>query len=514
MGFSRFCLLANAILASSAWGATEWTAASSDNFELLTTGGARKARAGIQHFEEVRDFFVRALRFDPKQRQKVKLVAFDSAKEWKRVNPSEVGNAFYRPGLDRDTIAMSSLSGEVYETAVHEYVHLLLRHSGGSVPLWLNEGLAELYSSMNVQGGKMRVGDLHVGRYQLLRQDKWLPMEQLVEVDHQSPIYRTKAHAGMFYSQSWALAHMLMLGDQYRPKVREFLRKVAYEDTPVPKAFQDVYGKPLFKVFKDLEDYVNANSIRIFLFDYKPEKPPKPETRPATPFEADLATARLLSRPNDSRDAEEIFARLEGQNAEDLELTEAYGFHLMNGKKPEEARKRFSRAMAAGSRNPKVHSQYAFMVQQESMDEAIKAMKKAVEYEPGDKELRYYLGCMQLHARKYAESLNTLTEARPVPPEHVVGYLESLIHIYLAYKKPDEARNLANRAAELAKSDQDKLRASALSSEVDRWEQAAVSRKDAEERYRKYQAQRAKGESSRKFRLCSAWNGKRRPGWN
>jgi hypothetical protein len=73
-------LLAGAVAASSPaiHAATEWTAASTQNFELLTTGGARKARAGIQHFEEVRDFFVSALRFEPKTQRKVRLIAFDS----------------------------------------------------------------------------------------------------------------------------------------------------------------------------------------------------------------------------------------------------------------------------------------------------------------------------------------------------------------------------------------------------------------------------------------------------
>jgi len=130
-----------ALLAAGILGAAkdkEWTAATSDHFELVTTGGARKARAGILHFEEVRDFFVHALGFDPKLRQKVRLVAFDSAEEWKRFRPSESAIAFYQSGLDRDTIAMESLRGEVYATAVQEYVHLLLRHSGGSSPLWLN----------------------------------------------------------------------------------------------------------------------------------------------------------------------------------------------------------------------------------------------------------------------------------------------------------------------------------------------------------------------------------------
>ena len=218
---------------------------------------------------------------------------------------------------------MESLRGEVYQTAVHEYMHLLIRHSGGSFPLWLNEGMAELYSSMNVQGGKMRVGDLHVGRYQLLKTSKWLPMELLMEVDHQSPIYTAKGHSGIFYSQSWALAHMIMLGDKYRDKAGEFLRKVAGEEMPAAKAFQDVYGKTLFKVLKDLEDYLSANSIKIALFDYKPEKSPAPEVRPATPFESDLAVARLLSRAEDPRDAEEIFERLEAQEAANLELSEA-----------------------------------------------------------------------------------------------------------------------------------------------------------------------------------------------
>jgi len=326
----------------------------------------------------------------------------------------------------------------------------------------------------------------------LLKTSKWLPMELLMEVDHQSPIYTAKGHSGIFYSQSWALAHMIMLGDKYRDKAGEFLRKVAGEEMPSAKAFQDVYGKTLFKVLKDLEDYLSANSIKIALFDYKPEKPPAPEVRPATPFESDLAVARLLSRAEDPREAEEIFERLEAQEAANLELSEAYGFHLMFRKKREEAQKRFGRAIAAGSRNPKVHTQYAFLVQDESVDESVKALKKAVELEPGDKELQYYLGRMLLQNKKYGEALSVLVGARPVPPEHVYGFLESLTYIYLAFKKPIDAGRAADRAAMLAKSDTDKLRAGGLRRVVDQWEQAAASRKDAEERYRRYQEERAK----------------------
>lgn len=477
----------------------EWTAASTGNFELLTTGGARKARAGIQHFEEIRDFFVSKLKIDPKLRQKVRLVAFDSPEEWKRYRPNEVAAAFYLSGADRDTIAMESLRGEVYPVAVHEFVHLLLRHSGGNFPLWLNEGFAELYSSMNVQGGKMRVGDLHVGRYQLLRQSKWLSMEQLVGVDHGSPIYNTKGHAGIFYSQSWALVHMIMLGDAYRANAGALVQKIAFEDVPAAKAFFDVYGKTLFKVQKDLEDYMAASSIRIFLIDYKPEKPLAPEIRPATLFEADLAAARLLSRNEDPRDAEEIFQRLESQNPNDVALAEAYGFHLVYRQKPEQAQPRFERAISAGSVNPKVHKQYAFLVQQESADKAVAAMRKAVELEPGDRELQYYLGRMLLTAKKPGEALATLSAARPVPPEHAVGYLTALAEVYLAFKKPEDAKVAVNRAMQLARTDSERSQASSMLRYVSQWETyfeqekaSEADRKAAQERYRQYQEERAK----------------------
>lgn len=477
----------------------EWTAASTDHFELITTGGARKAKAGIQHFEEVRDFFVRALGFDPKLRQKVRLIAFDSLEEWKRYRPNEVAAAFYIPIADRDTIAMESLRGEIYPTAVHEFVHLLLSHSGGTFPIWLNEGLAELYSSMNLQGNKMRVGDLHLGRYQLLQRSKWLSMEQLVAVDHSSPIYNTKSHAGIFYSQSWALVHMVMLGDAYRPNSGAFVKKVAFEDVPAAKAFADVYGKTLFQVQKDLEGYLAASSIKIGLVTYKPEKPIAPEIRPATRFEADLARAQLLSRSEDARDAEEIFQRLEAENAHDLALAEAYAFHFLYKEKREHAQPRFERAVNAGSTNPKVYMQYAFLVQQESPDKAVAAMRKAVEFEPGDKVMRYYLGRMLLAAKKPGEALSTLTDARPLPPEHVVGYLSALAEVYLAFKKPDQARLAVNRAMALAKTDGERAQASSLLRYVSQWEtfleeekNAAADNKAAAERYRQYQEERAK----------------------
>lgn len=136
--------------------------------------------------------------------------------------------------------------------------------------------------------------------------------------------------------------------------------------------------------------------------------------------------ARLLSQQEDPRDADEVFEQLEKQHQSDVQLTEAYGFHLVQRRKTAEARERLERAVAAGSANPKVYTQYAFLMQDKAINKSVAALKKAVELEPVDKELRYYLGRMQLQAKRPGDALSTLSPARPVPPEHAVGYMEAL----------------------------------------------------------------------------------------
>jgi hypothetical protein len=126
---------------------------------------------------------------------------------------------------------MKSLTNEIYTIAVHEYVHLLVRHSGIKLPAWLSEGLADFYSTLEPVGKKVRVGNFPSGRYQFLMQNKWLPMERLISVSQQSAYHDERDRVSMFYSQSWALTHMVLMGDGYREKEKSlFARCRANQD--------------------------------------------------------------------------------------------------------------------------------------------------------------------------------------------------------------------------------------------------------------------------------------------
>jgi tetratricopeptide (TPR) repeat protein len=50
----------------------------------------------------------------------------------------------------------------------------------------------------------------------LLLRDHFVPLADLVKVDHKSPLYNESARSSIFYAESWALVHYLLLGDQQK----------------------------------------------------------------------------------------------------------------------------------------------------------------------------------------------------------------------------------------------------------------------------------------------------------
>src|SRR5688572_33097303 len=121
---------------------------------------------------------------------------------------------YFQPGDDVNYIAISLDAGErdPFSTAFHEYVHLHLKDNVPGAPLWLNEGLAEFYGSMQFSGGESLLGAPLNNYIRLLRDQELLPLSTLFSIGTQSPHYNEQEKSGIFYGQSWALVHYLMLG--------------------------------------------------------------------------------------------------------------------------------------------------------------------------------------------------------------------------------------------------------------------------------------------------------------
>lgn len=150
---------------------------------------------------------------------------------------------YFQPGDDVNYIAMSldPRERDPFGVAFHEYVHLHLKDNVPGVPLWLNEGLAEFYGSLQFAGGEAVLG-VTLPYLRLLRSRELLPLETLLSIDSRSPHYNEQDKTGIFYGESWALVHYLMLGGPGRQdQFKRFLQQVGRGDN-VTKALESSFS--------------------------------------------------------------------------------------------------------------------------------------------------------------------------------------------------------------------------------------------------------------------------------
>ena len=172
-------------------------------------------------------------------------------------------SGFFQPGDDVNYIAISldSYDRDPFGTAFHEYVHLHLKDNIPGAPLWLNEGLAELYGSLQFSGNDALLGAPIYPYIQLLRGQGLLPLKTLFSIGHNSPHYNEDDKSGIFYGESWALVHYLMLGDPARSEqFRRFLQQVGRGDDAA-KAIESSFGVTVATLEDELRSYVGRGNL-------------------------------------------------------------------------------------------------------------------------------------------------------------------------------------------------------------------------------------------------------------
>jgi len=445
--------------------------AKSAHFELYTTAGEGRARAVLRHFETVQGFFGKLLG-GVEHSRKVRIVVFSNDKEFALFRPNEVAAAFYWAGPDTDWIVMGSGNEESYPVAVHEYVHLLNHMDRADLPLWLDEGLAEVYSTLRPQGNKVLVGDLHAGRMRTIRMSKWAPLEQILTADHDSPLYNKKEHAGMLYSEAWLLTHMMMMEADWQPKFPEFVRAVA-NGVGSMEAIQKVFGRSPRTLDQELQGYMRSDAFRAALFDYKLEKSREAvETAPAPEYDWRLVVAELL---RDEEAAMRQLDELRTQYPERPEAPAALGYRLWRKGKGEEARKHFAEAVGRGSRNPKLLWDFARMGAGESADSSITALNRLLELEPDDVDARILLARLHLRANRTAEASEALKPVKKVKSAQAVELFETYAYIAIREGNKEQAREVLQKVIDLQVKDDLKQNARKLLQNLDRTGQTVSS---------------------------------------
>ena len=172
-------------------------------------------------------------------------------------------SGFFQPGDDVNYIALSldPNDRDPFGTAFHEYVHQHLNSSIPGAPLWLHEGLAELYGSLQFSGNEALLGAPIYPYMRILREGGLIPLKTFFSIGTNSPHYNEDDKSGVFYGQSWALVHYLMLGDRGRPdQFKQFLQQISRGDD-AEKAVENSFGITVPRLEEELRAYVRGGSL-------------------------------------------------------------------------------------------------------------------------------------------------------------------------------------------------------------------------------------------------------------
>jgi tetratricopeptide (TPR) repeat protein len=357
------------VAAVSAAEAPQWRTVATPNFTVVGDAGDHALQNVAARLEQFRAVLGRVL---PGVKLSTPaptvLVVFGSKAAYESFQPRFDGKAvqaagFFQAGPDVNYIVLTlEGGGDGLRIAFHEYSHLVLHNWMAAAPVWLDEGLAEYYSSFAIadDGKTARIGAALPHHVQLLHQ-RFLPLIDVLALDRRSPLYNEGDQRTVFYAESWVLMHYLLMETPHGDvKINSYLAAIGRGE-PAAQAFEQAFQMAPAVMEQRLRDYVNEAALRSVDYDFKKKVDAGPKTgRALAAAEIDGWLGDVLLR---QRRFDEAGARLERAVQLDPRVARAQlslGVLRLSQRRPDEAWVHLQRAIALDPEN--FFTQYAYAI--------------------------------------------------------------------------------------------------------------------------------------------------------
>jgi tetratricopeptide (TPR) repeat protein len=317
-------------------------------------------------------------------------------------------------GRDQYNIVLTA--GQPVPSAIFaRLTQLFLDTTSARMPERIERGLVELFSTIQVNGIKIALGE---------------PPPQP--------------------DMDWARVHLLAVDPEYYGNLRVLtynLRKGVDEDA----AFRNAFGKTPEQIEIQAQSHLAAGRFQVTSISPLPMSPVDFPERSVEPAAAQLAIADLLL--GDSSRTE--YRDLINHKAHVAEAWEGLGMLALRGKQTEEARTDFASAMQAGAKSAECFMEYARLEPDNA--KALAALERAVKINPKLGEPHFLMAQRQTESPKRIQELKLAAKLDP----RNLTYWEALAQAYLddhnyplaeqAWKSAEQAASTPGDRARLAR---------------------------------------------------------------
>ena len=273
-------VLALTLLAASLPAAADaaWLQIRAGNVRFLSDASEADLRSTVERFDQFRDVISRAFpSVVTASPVPTVVVLFRSGRTFNAYKPAVDGHVvtgvrgYVLASDDLNYLALNAEAGGAgLRVLFHEYAHFLLGNTAGRTPAWFDEGVAQVYETLAVSNDRQAaiVGIALAEHVQFLQNSRLMPLSELLAVERSLDVYQDDRRRRLFYAQSWALAHYLMLGNRTRaPQLARYLERVGRGEPPAA-AFTAAFETSVDQIEAEVRAYVRQFQFPALAFRF------------------------------------------------------------------------------------------------------------------------------------------------------------------------------------------------------------------------------------------------------
>jgi tetratricopeptide (TPR) repeat protein len=466
----KICILAILTLAFSrpaVAGTDQWVRVTSDHFTVVTDASVKEGRHILDQFERIRWVFTKLfprLNVDPVV--PITAIAVKNEKGLEALLPPDrVGkglmqlNGLFMRSADRNYVLMRLDVAEehAYATIYHEYTHLQFASAHQWLPIWLNEGMAEFMQNTEIVDKEVLLGEPSADNILYMRQHSLIPLAVLFKVDAGSPYYHEEQKGSVFYAESWALTHYLVMKgrETHSDNLDAYMHMVGGGEDPVAaaeKAFGDI--NLLEKALRNCIDRGDYKALKLSSAA-APIDESGFKSQVLAQTDADAARADLMAYDQRTDEARALIDTVLKQDPNNIQARETLGYLASRAGKIDEARKWYGEAIKLGAQDFLVYYDYASLSFGEDNGEVENDLRTAIKlnprFAPAYDRLAAFLA---MHREDLDEAHMLNLQATELEPDNII-YRINGANVLEQADRYNDAVNVLKAAARIARNDRE-----------------------------------------------------------
>lgn len=467
------CFLTAAPLWPAGWGLLE-----SGRVRLYTNAteaDARRALAGLDEVARGMDVLWGPL---PDAAPPLRVYLFRDLPGLRAMGARGFSRGFFQSGPDYDSIAAVAGEPDSVRAVRHEYIHRVLHRTSRRIPQWLEEGLAELYSTLAWDNGRWLAGRPVEGHLYTLRQQNWMTFAELEQMPQDDSLWLRSGDVMRFYGQSWALTHHLAVDSEHAGRFPALLRRVM-DGEPPAAAIEAEYGQPPDALLDLARTRYQRGILRIRRVEGPaPDPSPTPRWSPLPEADASVALAELAAATGHRAGDAQWIDRLRTAARNSPRARTRLGVLALREGDKTAAEAHFRAAVAAGVEEPAAAFELAMLIRDRhgATPEVLDLLHRTIALNPAHGEALYMLAVEAQRAGRLGEATTLLERAAAALPRQFL-FREALARNYAAAGRDADARAQARAARSAARTRDEIAMAEGLLRELDQPPAAATPAK-------------------------------------